>query len=259
MSLEGLRMMVTGGGHGIGRAVVGAYLDAGAHVVVVERSPDVADALRREAEGRPLTVVAGDALDPAVLQQAVDATGDHLDNLTCCVGVFDQHLTLRDTDLATLGRVAEDVWRLNVWSVLAAVKVALPALESAEGSTSSVTLTVSESAFHPLGGGVIYGSSKWALRGVVAHLSTNLAPTVRVNGVAPGGTTGTKFSGPASLATSVPADQVEGRDERIAAGTLLGFATTPEDHAGAYCYLADPDLARAVTGIVINSDGGRRY
>ena len=125
----------------------------------------------------------------------------------------------------------------------------------AEGA--SVTLTLSESAFHPVGGGVLYGSSKWALRGVVAHLSRDLAPRVRVNGVAPGGTSGTRFSAPAMLGQTLSADQVPGRDDRIKAGNALGVVPSPADHAGAYVYLADPAAARVVTGVVLNTDGGR--
>lgn len=85
-----------------------------------------------------------------------------------------------------------------------------------------------------------------------------LAPEVRVNGVAPGGTTATRFGGLTTLGQTQTADQVEGRDDRIAAGTLLGVVPRPEDHAGAYLYLADPHTSRVTTGIVINTDGGRR-
>ena len=124
----------------------------------------------------------------------------------------------------------------------------------------SITLTLSESAFRPAGGGVLYGSSKWALRGAVTHLAVDLAPYVRVNGVAPGGTTGTGFSGLAALGegTRSVADSA-GRDARIAAGTLLGVTPTPEDHAEAFVHLADPVAGRVLTGQIINTDGGHAW
>ena len=105
---------------------------------------------------------------------------------------------------------------------------------------------------------MLYGSSKWALRGVVDHLAAELAPEIRVNGVAPGGTGGTRFAGLSSIGQTVTADQVEGRDERIAAHNLLGITAMPQDHSGAYRFLADPVDARLVTGVVIRTDGGRR-
>ncbi|MFJ5304282.1 SDR family NAD(P)-dependent oxidoreductase [Streptomyces sp. NPDC088350] len=256
--LEGMRVLVVGGGAGIGKGAALAYLDEGAVVTVVERSEDHADALRRETKGRPLEVVVGDATAPAVLyqalSQAISATGG-LDHLTCCVGVFDHYASLRELSVDELVKAAEEIWRVNVLATLVAVRTAWPALHAAGGS---VTLTLSESAFHPVGGGVLYGSSKWALRGTVQHLAADLAPSVRVNGVAPGGTSGTGFSGLAALGESGSSvGAVSGRDERIAAGTMLGVTPSPADHAGAYVYLADPRASRVVTGIVINSDGGR--
>jgi 2,3-dihydroxy-2,3-dihydrophenylpropionate dehydrogenase len=255
-SLQGERILLTGGGSGIGRAVALAYLEQGATVTVLERSADNAKALEAEA-GPGLQVLVGDAADPEVLASAVaDAEDrDGLDNLTCCVGVFDYYASLGALTPAELESAADEVWRTNVLSTLLAVQAAASSLRRARGS---VTLTLSESAFNPVGGGVLYGSSKWALRGVVSHLSSDLAPEVRVNGVAPGGTTGTRFGGLRSLAQEETADRVEGRDERIAAGTLLAVTPRPEDHAGAYVYLADRLRARVTTGVVINTDGGRR-
>lgn len=255
--LQGQRILVTGGGSGIGRAVVTEYVDQGAAVTVLERSAENADQLRRDLGGQ-LMIVVGDANDPDALAEAVSTTcggTDQMDNLTCCVGAFDYYASVRELTPQELVVAAEEIWRVNVLSAFQGVNASFEHLRRAHGS---VTLTLSESAFHPIGGGVLYGSSKWALRGAVAHLSADLAPEVRVNAVAPGGTSGTKFGGLQSLAQEQTADAVEGRDERIAAGTLLGLTARPEDHAGAYVYLADRESARVVTGIVINTDGGRR-
>jgi 2,3-dihydroxy-2,3-dihydrophenylpropionate dehydrogenase len=201
--------------------------------------------------------VVGDATDAATVTEAVAAAGERagLDHLTCCVGVFDYYASVRELTAPKLMAAADEVWRANVLSTLLAVNVAYPQLRRRGGS---VTLTLSESAFHPVGGGVLYGSSKWALRGVVAHLSRDLAPEVRVNAVAPGGTTATRFGGLGALQQRQTADAVDGRDDRIRAGNVLGVVPTPADHAPAYVYLADPVQARVVTGVVVNTDGGRR-
>ncbi|GLY70362.1 SDR family NAD(P)-dependent oxidoreductase [Amycolatopsis taiwanensis] len=250
--LNGLSALVTGGGSGVGRGVVDAYVAEGARVTVLERSADNAAELAREHPDA-VSVVVGDATDADALAEAVVVAGG-LDHLTCCVGVFDYYVSVRDLTPTELAAAAEEVWRVNVLSALLAVDVAYPALRERGGS---VTLTLSESAFHPVGGGVLYGSSKWALRGVVAHLATDLAPEVRVNGVAPGGTSGTRFGGLASLGQRQTADQVAGRDDRIRTGNVLRVVPAPHDHAPAYVYLADPIQARVVTGVVLNTDGGR--
>lgn len=254
-SLAGQRILVTGGGSGIGRAAVERYAASGAEVTVLEFSPDRVREMQESAIPN-VTVIEGDALDDSVLVEAVAAASADigLDNLTCCVGVFDFYASLPDLTMEQLRAAASETWEKNVLSVLMAVRASFEQLHARQGS---VTLTVSESAFYPVGGGPLYGSSKWAVRGLVGHLAKDLAPDIRVNGVAPGGTSGTRFGGLSSLAQTQTADTVEGRDDRIAHGTLLGFAPSADDHAGAFAFLADRSAARSITGTIINSDAGR--
>ena len=253
--MRGLSALVLGGGSGLGRAAALAYSAAGASVTVLERSAELGTALQ-DADAS-MTVLVGDATNPATVKEAVASarsSDGQLDHLTCCVGVFDHYLSLRDITADQLILAAEEMWRTNVLSTVMAVNLAHESLRAAKGS---ITLTLSESAFAAVGGGVLYGSSKWALRGAVHHLSADLAPDVRVNGVAPGGTSGTAFAGMSSLGQdgSLVSDDQE-RDARIARGNLLHLTPTPEDHASAYLYLADPVAARVVTGLVVRTDGG---
>ena len=241
--LDGLSMLVLGGGSGIGRAATLAYVREGAVVTVLERSPAAAADL--EKSDARLSVLVGDATDAASIAAAVEAAesaAGRLDHLTCCVGAFDRYASLRTMSVDELLIAADGMWRINVLGTLVAIKLAHASLERSGGS---VTLTLSESAYGSTGGGVLYGSAKSALRGVVSHLSADLAPEVRVNGVAPGGTSGTGFAG----------DDAE-RDTRIAAANRLHVTPTPEDHTAAYVYLADPVASRVVTGTVMHTDGG---
>lgn len=248
-------MLVLGGGSGIGRGVVEAYMREGARVTVLERSDDNAEELRLDFGDAALSVVAGDATEPESLERALEAARDNgpLVNVTSCVGIFDSYASLRDLSPQSLTDAAAEIWRANVLSALLAANQSFHDLQDRRGS---ITFTLSESAFAARGGGVLYGSSKWALRGVISHLARDFAPEVRVNGVAPGGTTHTRLSGARALGASVSADQAPGRDERIRAGNALRVLPYPEDHAAAYVYLADPTAARVVTGAVINTDGG---
>jgi len=142
---------------------------------------------------------------------------------------------------------------VNVKSQLVSVRAALPELRWAGGS---VVLTVSTSGFYPGRGGVLYVASKFAVRGCVIALAHELAPEVRVNGVAPGGTLGTELTGPRSLglADSV-LGAVPGREQDLRRRTPLQVALTGEDHAGSYVFLAS-DRSRGITGTVVHSDGG---
>ena len=264
--LAGLHALVTGGGSGIGLAVARAYLAEGAQVTVLERSAARAEALRDRApgdgtapgaeSGSRMAVETGDTTDPADVARAVaraTSPDGRLDILTACAGVFDFYAPVTGMSAPELSASFGEIFGINVLGTLLAVREAAPALRRANGC---VTITLSTAAYHGGGGGVLYAASKSALRGVVRHLAAELAPEVRVNGVAPGGTGATALSGLASLGHRQTAATVTGRDERIRAGTLLRVLPVPEDHAGAYLFLASAAAARVITGTVITSDGG---
>lgn len=237
---------MTGGASGIGRAVALSYHSQRARVTVLDRA---------EPDGLPagIAVIKGDVTDPAVVARAVAAASvpdGRLDLLTACAGVFDYYAAVSNMTAAELTRSFDEIFTVNVLGTLLAVREAAPALRRAGGA---VTVTLSTAAYYGGGGGPLYAGSKAALRGLVRHLAAELAPQVRVNGVAPGGTGGTRLSGLAALGQSQTADQVPGRDGRIKDGTLLGILPLPEDHAPAYLYLA---TSRVATGTILVSDAG---
>ena len=78
---------------------------------------------------------------------------------------------------------------------------------------------------------------------------------VRVNGVAPGGTA-TEIRGLKSLDQEEPMLASPKMREGLKSINPLQLEIEPEDHVGAYLYLANEELSRSVTGVVINSDGG---
>ena len=109
---------------------------------------------------------------------------------------------------------------------------------------------------HPARGGVLYVSSKFAVRGLVVALAHELAPRIRVNAVAPGGTVGTDLRGLASLDLHEQRlDDRVGRADELVQRTPLGVALAPEDHAGSYVFLAS-DRSVGITGTFVHSDGG---
>lgn len=195
--LDGRRALVVGAGSGIGRAVVDAFVAEGAVVAVLEKDPDKAAAVAAAVAGAP--VVVGDATTVAANEEAVDAAVKAfggIDILVNCVGTFDFYRTLADLPTNRLDDAFAEMFSVNVKSHLHSVKAALPALRASRGS---VVLTESTSAYYPGRGGALYVSSKFAVRGLVLALANELAPDVRVNGVAPGGTLQTDLRGLESL------------------------------------------------------------
>jgi NAD(P)-dependent dehydrogenase (short-subunit alcohol dehydrogenase family) len=153
--------------------------------------------------------------------------------------------------------VFDSVFAVNVKGYLLGAKAAVPELLRARGS---MIFTVSNAGFFPGGGGPVYTASKHAVVGLVRQLAHELAPKVRVNGVAPGGTVtdlrlpralGTDESGEALRAFDVP--DIE---NTIRGLTPLRLAPVPEDHAAAYVLLASSENSRAMTGAIIQSDSG---
>jgi NAD(P)-dependent dehydrogenase (short-subunit alcohol dehydrogenase family) len=252
--LDGKRALVVGAGSGIGRAVLAAFASEGARVAALELDPAKAARLAQELPDGVVT--RGDATAVADARAAVSAVTEAfggLDVLVNCAGIFDFYRGLADLDDDVLDAAFDEMFAVNVKSQLVCVRAALPQLRCARGS---VVLTVSTSGFYPGRGGVLYVASKFAVRGCVVALAHELAPDIRVNGVAPGGTLGTELTGPASLGLAGRALGAEpGREQDLRARTPLRVALTGDDHAGSYVFLAS-DRARGVTGTVVHSDGG---
>jgi NAD(P)-dependent dehydrogenase (short-subunit alcohol dehydrogenase family) len=252
--LGGSRALVVGGGSGIGRAVVDAFLDEGARVAVLEKSPAKCAQLRAAEES--IVVIEGDATTWAANTTAVNravAEFGGIDVLVNCVGVFDFYQGLRAIDSELIEAAFEEMFAVNVKAQMYSVKAAASALAAVGGR---VVLTESTSAYYPDRGGVLYVSSKFAVRGLVASLAYELAPEVRVNGVAPGGTMDTDLRGLDTLGLGERrlADS-PGRAQELARRVPLRVALTPADHAWSYVFLAS-ERSRGITGDVLHSDGG---
>jgi NAD(P)-dependent dehydrogenase (short-subunit alcohol dehydrogenase family) len=253
--LQGKRALIVGAGSGIGRAVVDAFRAEDARVAVLEHDRQKCDMLREQLPD--LCVVEGDAVTSAANHRAVTAAVDAfggLDTLVNCVGIFDFYRGVVDLDADRLSAAFDEMFRINVLSHLQSVKAAVPALRA--GTGSSIILTESASSFYPGRGGVLYVSSKFAVRGLVAALAHELAPQIRVNGVAPGGTLNTDLRGLASLGLdTVRLDDTPNRARDVAARTPLNVALSGQDHAWSYVFLAS-ERSRGITGETIHPDGG---
>lgn len=254
--LDGKVALVTGGGSGIGRGVVELFVQEGAKVGILEISRDKAADLRKDFSSNSVVVIEGDAtsMDDNVkaVAETVSAFGP-LTTVVCVVGVFDYFTEIPQLPKEKISDAFDQLFAVNVKSNIMTVKAALDQLIANRGD---VVMTVSNAGFYPGGGGPLYVASKFAVRGLITELAYELSPNVRVNGVAPGGTI-TELRGIPALANEglrlkdVP--DIEGLIEGI---NPLGIVAQPSDHAWAFAYLASRERSAAVTGTIINSDGG---
>lgn len=253
--LTGSVAIVTGGGSGLGRSVVKRFLEEGAHVGVLERSPAKVEDLKREF-GSAIIALPGNVVDYSDNERIVHATCERfgrLDTFIANAGVFDFFEPLARMDGVAISSAFDELFNVNVKGALLGAKAALGPLVKSDGS---LIVTLSCAAFHAGGGGVLYTASKHALHGLVRQLAHEFAPRVRVNGVAPGAMR-TELTGLAVTGTDHrKLGDTVGFDERASKQTPLGGVYAPDDYCGPYVLLASRANARPITGVVINTDGG---
>ena len=253
--LDGQVALVTGGGSGIGRAVVARYIAEGARVGVMERVATRGEELRAEF-GDKVVAIAGDvarfADNSRAVAETVRAFG-RLDIFVGNAGIFDVYADFAELAEDQLERAYDELFSVNVKGCLFGVKAALPELRKNRGA---IVLTASVAGLNSGGGGVIYTASKHAVVGMIREMAVELGPDVRVNGVAPGGTL-TDLRGLQSLGND-DRSQFAAPDmaERLQAANPLRVALVPDDLAGAYVFLASRDNARGITGSIVTVDAG---
>lgn len=252
--LDGQVALVTGGGSGIGRAVVDRFIAEGAKVGVMERVAARCDELRRQF-GTALLATTGDVTRLDDNRQAVAETVrafGRLDVFVGNAGVFDGNHRLDEFPEDRLGAAFDEQFAVNVKGLLFGVKAALSALTKNGGA---MIFTASVAGFNSGGGGVLYTASKHAVVGLIRQLAVELGPRIRVNGVAPGGTM-TDLRGLEALGREEHSHFTDADTEERLRNNPLRMALRPDDLAGAYLFLASRQSSGGVTGTVVTVDAG---
>lgn len=185
--LDGHVALITGAGSGLGAAMARAMAEMGADVAINARSEDrLVDVARDiEARGRKAYWLAGDITDPTLPGKLVTGTLGALGGLSILVnnagglgGVDSKPLPGLET--------SEESWaaqiEINLTSVWRMTKAAAPHLREG-GSIINIS---SIKGFQPENGSGAYGAAKAGLNNMTVALAHDLAPRLRVNGIAPG-------------------------------------------------------------------------
>jgi cis-2,3-dihydrobiphenyl-2,3-diol dehydrogenase len=230
------------------------FVAEGARVCTLDRSKAGLEALKRDFNER-VAILEGDVRSAASNRAAVDTCLTCFGRLDCAVanaGIWDYSRKIADLRGEQIDAAFDELMAVNVKGPMLLTNAALPALVRSEGS---LLVTISNAGFYPDGGGVLYTASKHALVGLVRQLAFELAPVVRVNGVAPGGID-TDLRGPTALGM----DQVSihALDLPSHAGSFVPIGRLPSaaEYAWAYVFLASRTEAAPATGAVLNFDGG---
>ncbi len=247
--LNGKVAVVTGGASGIGAAVVGRFIDAGAVVVVADLADQAGRDLvaRHGASARFCHVdVSVEADVAAAVDLAVSGFG-RLDVMVNNAGIVGAVGSIAETSEASF----DETIGVLLKGVFLGTKHAARAMR-AQG-TGVIISTASTAGIVGGLGPHLYTAAKHAVIGLTKSVANELGPFgIRVNSVAPGSTLTPMVT---MLHRDEPADEAEVA-ERLASRSLLDSACLPSDIADGVLYLAS-DEARYVTGHCLVIDGGQ--
>lgn len=251
--LSGKSIYLTGGASGIGKAVTEAFIEEGAVLTILDKSAEGLAELKKKF-GDTVKCIEGDVTvfeDHVTAVRTATETFGKLDVFVANAGVFDGFAKFEKVSSDAMSEAYDMLFTINVKGYFHGAKASVKELKKVSGN---MIFTVSGAGFYPDGGGVWYTSSKHAQIGLMRQLAFELAPEIRVNAVAPGGTLTALHVIP-PLQPFVKIVDNETKEKSIKTRNPLRIAMTSEDHVGAYVLLAS-DKARAITGEVISSDGG---
>ena len=275
-------IIVVGAGSGIGKETAHRLVKEGAHIVCVDMKIETAQATAKEITDKyGLGIgVAGTGLSSCgpALGLAANITDRAsvramLDDVALAYGGFDSICVTAGVfwPSDTTGHIPDDKWAFTFGvNVTGSYIVGDEALKTwkEQGLKGQLVLTTSANAAVAKKGSLAYDCSKAAANHLVRELAMELAPLVRVNGVAPA----TVVQGSAmfprdrvigSLAKySIPYTDDEATDSLVrklaqfyADRTLTKAPITPADQAEAYFLLVSQRLSKT-TGQIVTVDGG---
>lgn len=245
VSVEGKVALVTGASRGIGFATALEFARSGAAgVVITSRKPDNIEAAASElqaegVEAERILALAARADSEEAANDAVAATLERFgscDILVNNAGTNPSAGALMEVDLGALDKT----WAVNMRAPLLWVRAAYHAWMEKNGGAVVNVSSVAGLRPGPITGA--YNVSKAGLAHMTRQLAMELAPTIRVNAVAP-----------AVVRTRLAGLLLE--NDQIARMHPLGRVGEPEDVARLIVFLAS-DAASWMTGTVVPVDGG---
>ncbi len=243
--LSSKRAIITGAAGGIGAATARRFVEEGATVFLVDRSPAVADVAASLGAPHAVADVSDEAATRAFVETAVQTLGG-LDIYVANAGTEGHVEPLVEVEQSDIDRVLA----VNVRSVWLAIRYAVPHLVATRGNivaTASVAGLIGSPGLGP------YIASKHAVLGLVKTAAVEYgAQGVRVNAVCPGPIEN-------RMMRSIEEQAAPGHGAEVKAGFTntvpLRRYGTNEEIAAAITFLASPD-ASYCTGAALVADGG---
>ena len=243
--------LVTGASRGIGRAIALSLAGEGTRVVMCARGGEALEAAVREARARG----GGDeaALGVTADVTAADGVAALVDGALGRYGGIDIVVNnvggaMPRPFLDTAPRHLSRAFEFNVATAHSLTRAAVPhLLAAAENGTTSAVINITSTVGRVAGRGYLaYGTAKAALAHYTRLAAADLAPRIRVNGIAVG-------AAATSALDIVVSD--DGLRQQLEQSTPLARIGDPREVAAAVVYLAAPS-GGYLTGKILEVDGG---
>ena len=241
------RAIVVGASSGIGRTTALQLAQAGWEVLVhgfhkVQQTQELADEIRQL--GRQSAPLIADLSQPTQVKSLVEQAWAHWGGLDTWLHLAGADILTGSARLATFDEKLQMLWQVDVQSTITACRH-VGQLMRAQGHGSIVTMGWDQAETGMDGdSGELFAATKGAVMAFTRSLSLSLAPTVRVNNVAPGW-----------IKTAWGDTAPTPWQERVMRETPLKRWGLPSDIAGACCYLVS-DQASFLTGQILRVNGG---
>lgn len=243
-TVDGLSVLITGGGTGIGAGVAQHFVAQGATVTVSGRRPEKVHEVAARL-GPACLAVPADVTVPGDRRRLLDRALEHGGGLDTLVNAAGNMLRGPLDELDEQAML--DLYHANVVGPVQLARLALPALRTSSGSVIFFGSVHTQRAFP---GASPYAATKGALEALTGVLAAELGSQgVRVNCVRPGAVY-TELNERAGLASP---DEALARLKGLGAAHALGRIGTVEEVAEAVAYLA---AAPWTTGTILTVDGG---